>query len=416
MKNTTEIMKQELVAQPYPIHEAVYLFPEMPAGDFEELKEDIAEHGLRVPILLCNGKVIDGRHRLRACTELGVVPRFEEMEAANDEAINQVVVSINLHRRHLNESQRALIAARLTNSSIGANQHTSGVISQQQAANELGISVDSVTRGKKVLQHGSPELVTAVAAGKLNISNASRLASLSRQDQAQLNFDDIKAIQDASKAINKAKFEARRQERIQQIEAKRANNKPLEASLGSFSVVYADPPWNYMGELSVGYPCMSTQEICDMPIHDVTTEDAVLFLWCSSSLLAEGLQVMSAWGFTFKTSAVWDKNVMGQGAYFRQAHEVLMIGIKGQVPEVPYSSRPSSVLKFPRAEHSRKPVDLYQIIDDMYPELAKVELFCRGEPPEGWIGWGNECTQQPVNQGIQGINGSSDSNTDTTQP
>ena len=153
-----------------------------------------------------------------------------------------------------------------------------------------------------------------------------------------------------------------------------------------------------MGEFAVGYPCMSVQEICDMPIHDITTEDAVLFMWCSSSLLAEGLQVMKAWGFTFKTSAVWDKNVMGQGAYFRQAHEVLMIGIKGQVPEVPYGARPSSVLKFPRAEHSRKPVDLYQIIDDMYPELQKVELFCRGEPAAGWAGWGNECTWKPDDQ------------------
>lgn len=391
---TTEDVSQ-LVDQDFQIHDAAYLFPEMSEPEFEELKQDIRKHGQQVPILLYHGKVVDGRHRLRACAELGIVPRFEEMLAANDAEVNQTVVSINLHRRHLSESQRALIAARMTNSAVGTNQHTAGAVSQQQVANELGISVDSVLRGKKVITHGAPELVQAVAAGKINISSAAKLATLAKADQAQLNFEDIKAIQDASKAINKAKFEARRQERLQEIEAKRANNKPLEASLGTFSVIYADPPWNYMGELAVGYPCMTTQAICDMPIAEICAEDAVLLMWCSSSLLDDALQVVDAWGFTFKTSAIWDKNVAGQGAYFRQAHEVLMIGVKGNVPEVPYSARPSSVLKFPRQEHSRKPVELYQLIDDMYPELNKIELFCRGEPHgDKWTGWGNECTQQ----------------------
>lgn len=392
--NTTEPVSQ-LVDQDIEIHDAAYLFPEMQEQEFAELKQDIGRNGLQMPILLYRGKVVDGRHRLRACTELGIVPRFEEMLAANDAAVNQAVVSINLHRRHLTESQRALVAARLTNSTIGTNQHTAGAVSQQKVAEELGISVDSVLRGKKVLKNGVPELVEAVAAGKINISSAAKLAALAKEDQSQLNFDDIKAIQDASKAINKAKFETRRQERLQEIEAKRANNKPLDASMGTFSVVYADPPWNYMGEMAVGYPCMSVQEICDMPISEICADDAVVIMWCSSSLLPDALQVMNAWGFTFKTSAVWDKNVTGQGAYFRQAHEVLMIGIKGNVPEVPYSARPSSVLKYPRLEHSRKPLELYQLIDDMYPELNKIELFCRGEPQgKGWSGWGNECTQQ----------------------
>ncbi|MDD2944159.1 MAG: MT-A70 family methyltransferase [bacterium] len=375
--NTTEPVSQ-LVDQDIEIHDAAYLFPEMQEQEFAELKQDIGRNGLQMPILLYRGKVVDGRHRLRACTELGIVPRFEEMLAANDAAVNQAVVSINLHRRHLTESQRALVAARLTNSTIGTNQHTAGAVSQQKVAEELGISVDSVLRGKKVLKNGVPELVEAVAAGKINISSAAKLAALAKEDQSQLNFDDIKAIQDASKAINKAKFETRRQERLQEIEAKRANNKPLDASMGTFSVVYADPPWNYMGEMAVGYPCMSVQEICDMPISEICADDAVVIMWCSSSLLPDALQVMNAWGFTFKTSAVWDKNVTGQGAYFRQAHEVLMIGIKGNVPEVPYSARPSSVLKYPRLEHSRKPLELYQLIDDMYPELNKIELFCRG--------------------------------------
>lgn len=393
-ENQTTAEALQLQDQDIEIHEAAHLFPEMQEQEFEELKQDISKNGLHMPIMTYRNKVVDGRHRLRACKELGIVPWFEEMVAANDAEMNRIVVSINLHRRHLEPSQRAMIAARLANTGVGTNQHTAGAVSQQKAAEELGVSVDSVSRGKQVLKSGAPELIKAVEAGKIDITNAAALAKLSKEDQSQLNFDDIKAIQEASKAINKAKFETRRQERLQEIEAKRANNKPLEASLGNFSVIYCDPPWNYMGELAVGYPCMSVQEICDMPISEICAEDAVVIMWCSSSLLPDALQVMNAWGFTFKTSAIWDKQIAGQGAYFRQAHEVLMIGIKGSVPEVPFSARPASVLKYPRMEHSRKPNELYQIIDDMYPELRKVELFCRGEPAQGWTGWGNECTQQ----------------------
>lgn len=387
-----------LICEQLEIHPIANLFPEMSEFQFEELKKDIKQHGLKMPILTYGGKVVDGRHRLRACTVLGIEAKYAELEAANDKSAEQSVISINLQRRHLTDGQRAIFAARLTNSLLGTNQHTAGAVSQKQVAEELGISVDSVQRGKKVLNHGVPELIAAVSDGKIDITNAAKIAQLAKVDQSQLNFDDIKAIQDASKAINKAKFESRRIERIQDIEAKRANNKPLESSLGTFSVIYSDPPWQYLGELAVGYPCMSTQEICDMPINNIAAEDAVLFMWTSASLLGDALQVVKAWGFEFKTSAVWDKGVAGQGAYFRQQHEVLMICTKGNVPEVPYGARSASVLKFPRLEHSRKPLEMYQIIDGMYPELSKIELFCRGEPAQGWTGWGNECTQQMNSQ------------------
>lgn len=146
---------------------------------------------------------------------------------------------------------------------------------------------------------------------------------------------------------------------------------------------------------------MSVKEICEMPISQISADDAVLLMWCSSSLLPEAVEVVSAWGFKFKTSAVWDKDFTGQGTYFRQGHEVLMIATKGSVPEVPYVARPSSVLKFKRREHSRKPDEMYQIIDGMYPELNKIELFCRGVPAQGWAGWGNECVQQTVQSNNQ---------------
>lgn len=393
-ENSPLIQGDQFLAGEHILHDAVFIMPKMKAQDYEDLKTDISINGLQIPILRYQGKVLDGRHRLQACIELGIAPHFSDLPSAANDSPEQVVISLNLHRRHLTEAERALVGARTTNSNIGTNQHTAGAVSQRKVAQELNVSVDSIQRAKKVLNQGIPELIEALESGKIDISNAAKIAQLAKDDQSQINFDDIKTIQEASKAINKAKFENRRIERIQEIEAKRANNKPLESSLGTFSVIYADPPWDYMGELAVGYPCMSVKEICEMPINQIATDDAVLFMWCSSSLLPEALEVVNAWGFNFKTSAVWDKDFSGQGTYFRQGHEVLMIATKGCVPEVPYDARPSSVLKFKRREHSRKPDELYQIINRMYPELNKVELFCRGEPAQHWTGWGNECTQK----------------------
>ena len=385
-------MEDQNTTNNYEIHQAAYIFPRMSEEEFEQLKNDIAANGQQTPILLHDGKGVDGRHRLRACEELGIDPQFDEIVAANDTKIEQVVVSINLHRRHLTDSQKALIAARLANLGVGSNQHTAGAVSQKKAAEELGISVDSVQRGKQVLTNGVPQLIAAVESGTLDITNAARIAKLSRDEQVELTEQDKKLIRDASKAINRAKFEERRQERLQQIEEKRRNNRPLDTHGNTYSVIYADPPWDYMGEEKVGYPCMSVEDICKEPVNDIAEEDAALFMWCSSSLLAEAIEVIKVWGFKLKTSAVWDKGAAGQGAYFRQGHEILLLATRGSLPEVPYDARPESVLRYPRLEHSRKPREICDIIDDMYPELRKIELFCRGEPHPGWDGWGNECT------------------------
>jgi N6-adenosine-specific RNA methylase IME4 len=200
-----------------------------------------------------------------------------------------------------------------------------------------------------------------------------------------------------AKAIRQVLTDERRKQRLADIEAKRANNKPLDPTMGQYSVILADPPWDYMGEMAVGYPTMTLDEICAMPISDLATEDAVLFLWCSASLMQEALDVIKAWGFTFKTQAIWNKVHAGMGSYFRIQHEHLMIATRGNVPEVPYGARMPSVFEEPRREHSRKPDCVYEMIEAMYGELDKIELFCR-TPRNGWTVWGNECGNGEIMQ------------------
>jgi N6-adenosine-specific RNA methylase IME4 len=112
-------------------------------------------------------------------------------------------------------------------------------------------------------------------------------------------------------------------------------------------------------------------------------------------LILQAREIFAAWGFEFRTGSVWvktegeGKHDIGEGHYFRQEHEHLLLGIRGDVPAPPTDRRPPSVFYAPRREHSRKPDEAYEIIERMYPELPKIELFARHKR-DGWERWGKE--------------------------
>ena len=129
----------------------------------------------------------------------------------------------------------------------------------------------------------------------------------------------------------------------------------------------------------------------DIAITDLTTKDAVLFMWCTSANLVSALTVLEAWGFTYKTHAMWDKEMVGNGYIFRNQHELLLYGSKGK-PPAPMQPLPSSVFRYRRGRHSEKPLQVRDAISRMYPEFGerhKIELFARGRI-EGWTTWGYE--------------------------
>jgi N6-adenosine-specific RNA methylase IME4 len=156
----------------------------------------------------------------------------------------------------------------------------------------------------------------------------------------------------------------------------------------------ADPPWRYTDEEGRGsaedhYATMSLEEICAMPVAARATDDAVIFLWATAPLLPEAFEVLRAWGFEYRTSSVWDKERIGIGHWFRVQHEHLLVGVRGNFPTPPPAARPSSVIRAPRGEHSAKPDAAYAIVEAMWPELPRLELFARRER-EGWQAWGAE--------------------------
>ena len=162
-----------------------------------------------------------------------------------------------------------------------------------------------------------------------------------------------------------------------------------------YRVVYADPPWQY-GNTQPDYhkvqddhyPTMPLKDICDLPIKDILEDNAVLFLWVTSPILEDSFKVVKAWGFEYKTSFVWDKVKHNMGHYNSVRHELLLVCTRGScMPDV--KRLYDSVYSEERTEHSRKPEYFRNIIDEIYPNGKRIELFARIKV-SGWEVFGNE--------------------------
>jgi ParB-like chromosome segregation protein Spo0J len=168
--------------QEYEIHPAATLFPMMDADSFQRLKADIKENGQEKCITFFDGQLLDGRNRMKACEELGIEPSIEEIEDSGDGKFDPFrwVLSVNLHRRHLTESQRAMVAAKLANLKCGRpSRETAQIcaVSVDDAAGMLNVGKRSVTNAKQVLESGSKEMIEAVEQGDLAVSFAANVVA-----------------------------------------------------------------------------------------------------------------------------------------------------------------------------------------------------------------------------------------------
>jgi N6-adenosine-specific RNA methylase IME4 len=163
---------------------------------------------------------------------------------------------------------------------------------------------------------------------------------------------------------------------------------------GVFNVILADPPWQYQFSetesraIENQYPTMDLDDIKKLQIP--SADDSVLFLWATAPKLEEALQVLNAWGFGYRTCAVWDKEVIGMGYWFRNQHELLLVGVKGNFHPPDPEIRISSVIRQKRSEHSRKPECIYGILESMFPQGKFLELFARQNKRPDWMIWGNQ--------------------------
>jgi N6-adenosine-specific RNA methylase IME4 len=162
-----------------------------------------------------------------------------------------------------------------------------------------------------------------------------------------------------------------------------------------YGVLYADPPWRFEVYAESGmdrtadnhYPTMTIEEIKAFPIP--AADDCILFLWATVPMLPQAIEVLQAWGFTYKSGIVWEKDRPGTGYWVQNTVEHLLIGTRGNVPAPTPGEQPPQVIKAPRGRHSEKPAIFAEHIERLYPNTPKLEMFARTARP-GWDVSGNE--------------------------
>jgi len=182
-----------------------------------------------------------------------------------------------------------------------------------------------------------------------------------------------------------------------------------------FGTVLADPPWRFQnrsGKVAPEhkrlsrYDTMSWKDIAALPVDDLMAPKSHCYLWVPNALLAEGLQVLENWGFTYKANLVWAKrrkdggpDGRGVGFYFRNTTELVLFGTKGKLRTLAPARRQVNIIETRKREHSRKPDELYPVIEQCSPG-PYLELFAR-YPQPSWHAWGAEAGAGVVPRGRQ---------------
>lgn len=227
--------------------------------------------------------------------------------------------------------------------------------------------------------HNAPTLEELGVTKKLS-AEAQALHTIAEEQPEQ-----VEAIKTRTKSVTQVRREAKR------AEVSEAAALPSE----KYRVLYADPPWKYGDKLTESYgptqfhyPAMSLTDLCALDVSTMAEHDAVLFLWTTSPQLEDAFPIIKAWGFKYKSSFIWDKVKHNMGHYNSVRHEFLLIATRGScLPDVPKLI--DSVQSIERTTHSTKPEEFRAIIDELYPNGRRIELFARVEA-KGWDRWGNQ--------------------------
>lgn len=376
-------------------HPAAEAFPMMDKQRFGDLLEDIRRHGQREPITVCEGMILDGRNRFKACMELGIVPKTRTYEGDPW----AYAWSLNGQRRDLVDLQRAAIKILCDRGSADYQERSRARAAA--IAEEANRKRSEAAKERERTEAGtfSPVVVHNELPVDKNRGRAARAAEahVSTATQARV---EVLANNRPDLLEKVAKGTIKGTEALRQMKRDAVSGKAAALPAGKFSVIYADPPWSYndkmggtiserYGAAEKHYPSMTLSELKALDVPALAAENCVLWLWATCPLLEEALELARAWGFRYKAQFVWDKIKHNMGHYNSVRHELLLICTRGScAPE--NVKLFDSVQSIERTGHSEKPKQFREIIEALYPSAKKIELFHRGAAPVGWEVWGNE--------------------------
>ena len=376
-----------------------------------ELADSMSQIGLINPIAITypNGRasplLVAGANRLEAARRL----KWESIdctiiEASDVDTTKLTEIDENLIRADLTPAERAIhIAERkriyekihpeTKQGATGRRGRKDAKLASfsEDAANKTQQSKRDVARDATRAKH-IPLIADCIGTSLDQGEELDALAKLSEEHQGELitraaNGEKVSAKPEAKRAAR-----ATREREFAEI------TKQVMSNLGTklYGVILADCPWRfepYSRDTGMDraadnhYETMDLDDIKGMAVP--AADDCVLFLWATAPMLPEALEVMTAWGFEYKSHFVWLKDKAGTGYWTRNKHELLLIGTRGCVPAPAPGEQYASVIEAAKGKHSAKPACFAEMIEEMFPNVPAVELFARGQRL-GWEVWGAE--------------------------
>jgi N6-adenosine-specific RNA methylase IME4 len=372
------------------------LIPPLTAEEFKQLETNVLAEGIREPIITWQGTIVDGHNRYELAQMYDLPFKVKEMAFASMEDCKEWMIRNQFGRRNLSNYQRSVLALELEsvfkakakenqaiqfkgNSLKQISAEVKPIETRQELAKVANVSHDTIAKVKVIEAKANEDVKAKLSTGEVSINQV---------------------YQDIRKEEKKAELEKKKEEYSDRITTKSNNDFKVDIfnTNEKFRVIYADPAWSYndkqdtpqLGGAAKHYQTMSVEQICQLPVKQIAEKDSVLFLWVTSPLLEDSFRVINEWGFKYKTSFIWDKVKHNMGHYNSVRHEILLIATKGSC--VPDNKRLyDSVQAIERNDnHSEKPIEFLNIIDDLYNYGNKLEMFCRNIKKSNWYGWGNE--------------------------
>ena len=370
------------------------LIPPLTNEEFIQLEANCIQEGIRDKILTWNGFIIDGHNRFEIAIKHKLNFETENKEFENESQVKEWMINNQFGRRNLSNYQRSVLALELENvfsarakeqqvrkpefvKQISAEQKP--IETRKELAKVANVSHDTIAKVKVIEAKATPEVKAQLSTGEVSINQVYQ--DIKKDEKKEIQIEKKKQYEERIETVSNNEFK---------VDIFNTENK--------FRVIYADPAWSYndkqdtsqLGGAAKHYDTMSVSEICSLPVNKISEKNSVLFLWVTSPLLEDAFTVINSWGFKYKTSFVWDKVKHNMGHYNSVRHEFLLIATKGScIPD--NKTLYDSVQSIERNDnHSEKPVDFLNIIDDIYDYGNKIELFCRNIKKQNWFGWGNE--------------------------
>ena len=420
------------------------LIPPLTADERKQLEENILKDGIRDPLVVWEGTLVDGHNRYEIARKNGLEYRVVEKEFRDEDEATLWIIDNQFGRRNLPDVDRIMLSQKRSgvlaemakkNKASAAEKareaKETAVVIKNDKNNDIEQTGHNTTHTTAFVNHAltaeepkKQPIPTPVSASvstpkptpkpkPVHVqAEIAKMAGVSQGKVAQFEQiqkkkpELIKEIREGNMTIGGAYQMVRKeekkkevQERIEKHAAEQTGVIDIQNVDRKYNIIYADPPWKYWESgnknQSLHYTTMTIDDICNLPIKDIADDDCVLFLWVTYPILQEAFRVIESWGFKYSTAAfVWvkknkqnDTPFIGCGAWTRANSELCLLATKGKVMRL--NASVSQIVESPIEEHSKKPDVVRELITKLVGELPRVELFCR-HPADGWDVWGNE--------------------------